>query len=49
VKFARPPKLNTHQRLEAIKRLRNGETLAAIALTYGVDATTIGRIDCPAI
>jgi hypothetical protein len=26
--------------------LRNGETHADIARTYGVDATTIGRLDC---
>jgi DNA invertase Pin-like site-specific DNA recombinase len=48
VKFGRPPKLNSHQRREAIERLRNGETQADIARTYGVDATTIGRLDCSA-
>ena len=41
VKFGRPPKLN-----EAIARMRNGETQADIARAYGVDATTIGRLDC---
>jgi DNA invertase Pin-like site-specific DNA recombinase len=46
VKFGRPPKLNAHQREEAIARMRNGETQADIARTYGVDATTIGRLDC---
>ena len=46
VKFGRPPKLNAHQRKEAIARMRNGETQADIARTYGVDATTIGRLDC---
>src|SRR3984893_4522034 len=46
VKFGRPPKLTSHQRREAIQRLRNGETQADIARTYGVDATTIGRLDC---
>ena len=46
VKFGRPPKLNAHQRREAIERPRNGETQAEIARTYGVDATTIGRLDC---
>src|SRR5215468_8825660 len=46
VRFGRPPKLNAHQRAEAIRRLRNGETQADIARTYGVDATTIGRLDC---
>jgi DNA invertase Pin-like site-specific DNA recombinase len=46
VKFGRPPKLSSHQRKEAIDRLRNGETQADVARTYGVDATTIGRLDC---
>src|SRR4249920_2979475 len=46
VRFGRPPKLNAHQRKEAIARMRNGETQADIARTYGVDATTIGRLDC---
>lgn len=46
VKFGRPPKLNPHQRREAIERLKAGETQADIARTYGVDATTIGRLDC---
>jgi hypothetical protein len=45
---SRPPKLNAHQRKEAIARMRNGETQADIARTYGVDATTIGRLDCSA-
>lgn len=48
VRFGRPPKLNAHQRKEAIERLRNGETQTDIARTYGVDATTIGRLDCAA-
>ena len=48
VRFGRPPKLNAHQRREAIERLRNGETQAEIARTYDVDATTIGRLDCVA-
>jgi DNA invertase Pin-like site-specific DNA recombinase len=48
VKFGRPPKLNAHQRKEAIERLRNGETQAEVARTYSVDATTIGRLDCSA-
>jgi DNA invertase Pin-like site-specific DNA recombinase len=46
VKFGRPPKLSPHQRREAIERLKAGETQADIARTYGVDATTIGRLDC---
>jgi DNA invertase Pin-like site-specific DNA recombinase len=45
VKFGRPPKLNAHQRRKAIERLRNGETQADVARTYGVDATTIGRLE----
>jgi DNA invertase Pin-like site-specific DNA recombinase len=46
VRFGRPPKLNPHQRREALDRLRNGETQADIARTYGVDPTTIGRLGC---
>lgn len=46
VRFGRPPKLNQHQRAEAIGRLRNGETQAEIARTYDVHASTIGRLDC---
>jgi DNA invertase Pin-like site-specific DNA recombinase len=44
VRFGRPPKLTAVQRCEALERLRAGETQAAIASTYGVDATTIGRL-----
>jgi hypothetical protein len=33
-------------RKEAIERLRNGETQADIARTYGVDATTLGCVGC---
>ena len=44
VRFGRPPKLNPHQRQEAIARLEGGETQADVARTYGVDATTIGRL-----
>jgi DNA invertase Pin-like site-specific DNA recombinase len=47
VRFGRPPKLNAHQRAEAIKRLDAGETQADVARTYGVDATTIGRLLAP--
>jgi DNA invertase Pin-like site-specific DNA recombinase len=46
VKFGRPPGSMLHQRKEAIARMRNGETQADIARTYGVDATTIGSLDC---
>src|SRR3984893_10651287 len=42
VKFGRPPKLNAHQRREAIQRLRNGETQADMARTSWGGATTIG-------
>src|SRR5215475_6559031 len=44
VRFGRPPKLNAHQRQEALARLAAGETQADIARTYNVDATTIGRL-----
>ena len=44
VRFGRPRKLTPHQRHEARARLSNGETLADIARSYNVDATTIGRL-----
>ena len=44
VRFGRPRKLDQHQRREALQRLANGETLVNVARTYGVDATTIGRL-----
>jgi DNA invertase Pin-like site-specific DNA recombinase len=44
VKFGRKPKLTHHQKIEAIQRRDNGETLADIAKTYNVDPTTIGRL-----
>jgi DNA invertase Pin-like site-specific DNA recombinase len=44
VRFGRPPKLNSHQRQEAMGRLAKGETLVDVARTYGVDPTTIGRL-----
>ena len=44
VRFGRPPKLTPHQRHEALRRLADGETQAAIARTFNVDATTIGRL-----
>jgi DNA invertase Pin-like site-specific DNA recombinase len=47
VRFGRPPKLSTHQRQEALARLDAGETTTDIARTYGVDATTIGRLRSP--
>jgi DNA invertase Pin-like site-specific DNA recombinase len=45
VRFGRPRKLNAHQRQEALARLSAGETQADVARTYGVDATTIGRLE----
>jgi len=47
VQFGRPPKLNQHQRQEALGRLAAGDTQADIARTYGVDPTTIGRLLAP--
>jgi DNA invertase Pin-like site-specific DNA recombinase len=44
VKFGRPPKLNSHQRREAIERMRKGETQSDIARSYAVSHTTIGRL-----
>jgi DNA invertase Pin-like site-specific DNA recombinase len=44
VRFGRPRKLNAHQRQEALARLGAGETQADVARTYGVDPTTIGRL-----
>jgi DNA invertase Pin-like site-specific DNA recombinase len=44
VRFGRPMKLDHHQRQEAIQRLAKGETLVDIARTFGVDPTTIGRL-----
>jgi DNA invertase Pin-like site-specific DNA recombinase len=44
VRFGRPRKLNPFQRQEALARLDAGETQADIARSYGVDATTIGRL-----
>ena len=47
VRFGRPRKLDAHQREEALRRLANGETLVDVARTYGVDPTTIGRLQSP--
>jgi DNA invertase Pin-like site-specific DNA recombinase len=44
VKFGRKPKLSDYQRAEAIKRRDAGETLAAIAKSYGVDLSMISRL-----
>jgi DNA invertase Pin-like site-specific DNA recombinase len=44
VKFGRKRKLSDYQRTEAIKRRKAGETLAAIAKSYGVDISMISRL-----
>lgn len=44
VTFGRPPKMTPFQRGEALRRIEAGEAYADIARTYGVDATTIGRL-----
>ena len=44
VKFGRKRKLSDYQRAEAIKRRDTGETLAAIAKSYGVDISMISRL-----
>ena len=44
VKFGRKRKLSEYQRTEAIKRRGAGETLAAIAKSYGVDISMISRL-----
>jgi DNA invertase Pin-like site-specific DNA recombinase len=44
VKFGRKRKLSDYQRKEAIKRRSAGETLAAIAKSYGVDISMISRL-----
>jgi DNA invertase Pin-like site-specific DNA recombinase len=44
VKFGRKPKLSDFQRREVLKRRTAGETLAAIAKSYGVDISMISRL-----
>jgi DNA invertase Pin-like site-specific DNA recombinase len=44
IRFGRKPKLNRHQREEAIKRRDAGERLASIAATFAVDVSTISRL-----
>jgi DNA invertase Pin-like site-specific DNA recombinase len=44
VKFGRKRKLSDYQRTEAIKRRSDGETLAAIAKSYGVAISMISRL-----
>jgi DNA invertase Pin-like site-specific DNA recombinase len=43
-KFGRKRKLSDYQRAEALKRRAAGETLAAIAKSYGVDISMISRL-----
>jgi DNA invertase Pin-like site-specific DNA recombinase len=43
-KFGAPFKLSYHQRQEVLARLAAGETQADLGRSYGVDATTIGRL-----
>ena len=47
VKFGPKFKLNGFQRQEALARLDAGETLSAVARTYGVDPATICRLKAP--
>jgi DNA invertase Pin-like site-specific DNA recombinase len=47
-RFGRPHKLDQHQRQEALQRLAKGETLVDVARTFGVDPTTIGRLELAA-
>jgi DNA invertase Pin-like site-specific DNA recombinase len=44
VKFGRKRKLSDYQRAEAVKRRAAGETLAAIAKSYGVNISMISRL-----
>jgi hypothetical protein len=44
VKFGRKRKLSAYQRAEAIKRRAAGETLGAIARSYGVAISMISRL-----
>ena len=44
MKFGRRRKLSDYQHDEAVKRRAAGETLAAIAKSYGVDISMISRL-----
>jgi DNA invertase Pin-like site-specific DNA recombinase len=44
VRFGRKPKLTEHQRVEALRRRGDGETLATIARTYNVSVSMISRL-----
>jgi len=44
VQFGRPQKLDAFQKREALARIKAGENQSLIARTYGVDRTTISRL-----
>jgi DNA invertase Pin-like site-specific DNA recombinase len=44
VQFGRPQKLDAFQKREALARLKAGENQSLVARTYGVDRTTICRL-----
>jgi DNA invertase Pin-like site-specific DNA recombinase len=44
IRFGRPSKLTAHQRAEAMDRLRNGDSQADVARTYGVDPALVCRM-----
>jgi DNA invertase Pin-like site-specific DNA recombinase len=44
IKFGRKRKLSDYQRAEAVKRREAGETLAAVAKSYGVAISMISRL-----
>ena len=44
VKFGPKFKLDTFQKREALSRLQAGESLSLVARTYGVDTSTIWRL-----
>jgi DNA invertase Pin-like site-specific DNA recombinase len=44
VRFGRKPKLSQYQRAEALRRRDAGETLGAIAQTFGVSVSLVSRL-----
>lgn len=44
VKFGRKPKLTSHQRREALDRIKAVEPYRSIARSYNVNASTISRL-----
>jgi DNA invertase Pin-like site-specific DNA recombinase len=44
VQFGRKPKLTSHQRLEAIRRRKEGETIVSIARSFNVHHSMISRL-----